>query len=41
MDKSAIVPTGILLTAALVSILANTLKVWEFVSSRIGSYKKI
>ena len=35
MDLSAII-----LTAALVSILANFLKVWEFGSSRLSAYIK-
>jgi hypothetical protein len=35
MDMSAI-----LILAALVSLLANSLKVWEFVSARLGSLFK-
>jgi hypothetical protein len=35
MDMSVIITT-----AALASILANALKVWEFVSSRLDSYIK-
>jgi len=35
MDLSAII-----ILAALVSILANLLKVWEFGNSRLGSYIK-
>lgn len=35
MDLSAII-----ITAAVVSILANALKVWEFGSSRLDSYIK-
>jgi len=35
MDLSVII-----ITASVVSILANALKVWQFGSSRLGSYKK-